>query len=96
LLFTDYKSTFIEYTDHSTNHSNRIIQIANLLNGENDLSNFEIALFVLSAYYHDIGMYVSKEQYKQLNTDVKKLPEYSKLKETIINDEILVDSCDID
>ena len=90
------ESTFIEYTDHSSNHSKRIIQIATLLNGENDLNEFELALFILSAYYHDIGMYVSKKEYIQLSSEIIKLPEYPKLKESIYNDEKLVnkDKCD--
>ncbi len=80
----DIESMFAEYTDHSCNHSERIIKIATLLNGKNELNKFEIALFILSSYYHDIGMYVSKEQYKKVNAKLKKKPEYNNLKESII------------
>ena len=54
------------------------------------MNKFELALFVLSSYYHDIGMYVSKEEYKQINIKIKSLPEYQNLKESLINNEKLV------
>src|SRR6266487_316331 len=55
------------FTDHSVNHSDRIIGILeqvleeNLsLGGESSLSDDEILILVLAALFHDIGMQVPK------------------------------------
>jgi hypothetical protein len=53
---------FSEYTDHSVEHSERVLELAErLVVGET--SAFEKALLILFAYYHDWGMVVSDEEY---------------------------------
>lgn len=46
---------FDEYTDHSESHSERILSLGSMLNKGNELNQFEIAIFILSCYYHDLG-----------------------------------------
>lgn len=55
------QNVFHEYTDHSSNHSKSVLQIGEKLNSA-ELNIFEKAIFVLSAYFHDVGMNVSQSE----------------------------------
>jgi hypothetical protein len=47
---------FGEYTDHGVSHSCAVLRLADKLVAQNQLSEWEILIFVLSAFHHDIGM----------------------------------------
>lgn len=55
------KNVFNEFTDHSSQHAKRVLEIGEMLN-TSVLNKFEKSLFILSAYFHDIGMNVSQER----------------------------------
>ncbi len=56
------KDVFKEYTDHSHKHSDAVLRIGDELTRNISLNKWEIAIFVLSCYYHDIGMYVTEAE----------------------------------
>ena len=58
------KNVFNEFTDHSSEHAKSVLEIGEKLN-TSELNKFEKALFILSAYFHDIGMNVSQERIDQ-------------------------------
>ncbi len=72
---------FDEYTDHSSNHSFAVLMNGNKLSENIPLNEVEVAIFVLSCYYHDIGMCVS-------NGDIEK---YKNTKDFAIEKEYLID-----
>ncbi|MDR1200335.1 MAG: ATP-binding protein [Tannerellaceae bacterium] len=66
------RDTFPTYTLHNDLHSINLLELmANLV--KNDIENInglELAIFILSAYYHDIGMVFSPEERNQLQNEV--------------------------
>lgn len=51
--------TFPDYTEHGIRHSERILDILNLILSDNlkeELNEYEIFFLVSAAYFHDIGM----------------------------------------
>lgn len=56
------KDVFKEYTDHSCKHSYAVLKIGDELAENISLNKWEIAIFILSCYYHDIGMYVTEAE----------------------------------
>ena len=53
---------FAEYTDHSVAHSRRVLQITEQLVTES-ITDYEKALLILFAYFHDWGMVVTEKEY---------------------------------
>jgi len=60
-ILDNVENVFCEYTDHSSNHSKKVLLIGEELNSE-ELNIFEKAIFVLSAYFHDVGMNISQSE----------------------------------
>lgn len=58
----EIKNVFKEYTDHSSKHSYAVLKIGDELTKDIPLNKWEISIFVLSCYYHDIGMYITEEE----------------------------------
>ena len=56
------KDLFKEYTDHSCKHSYSVLKIGDELTQSVPLNKWEISIFILSCYYHDIGMYITDSQ----------------------------------
>ncbi|MDO9340002.1 MAG: hypothetical protein Q7T72_05675 [Bacteroidales bacterium] len=82
------KNVFNEYTDHSSQHAKCVLEIGERLN-TSVLNKFEKALFILSAYFHDIGMNVSQEridQYVESLNDNLNLDFY--LKEVVVSQDL--------
>lgn len=79
------KSVFQEYTDHSYKHSLALIRLGDKLLCNNKLSSWEIAIFLLSAFHHDIGMYFDETEYEEIfkSTNFLRMKPY--LEDTIIS-----------
>ena len=71
-------NVFSEYTDHSSQHSLKVLKLGDKLIGKNNLNIWEIAIFILSAYYHDIGMYLKSDELNSRisSTKFKKIYPY--------------------
>jgi len=67
-----YKLYFPEFTDHTILHSLQVVDFCNKLIGDNIslLNEDEIYVLLMSAYLHDCGMGISKEDYKLLYSRV--------------------------
>lgn len=61
-LCEQIKNVFKEYTDHSYRHSYAVLKIGDELTKGISLNKWEISIFVLSCYYHDIGMLITEMQ----------------------------------
>lgn len=57
-LLKEIKRTFPTYTNHDAEHSLKILKLVEMLLGDNidKLSESELAVILLSAYWHDLGM----------------------------------------
>jgi hypothetical protein len=55
------QNIFSEYTDHSTAHAKIVLKNGENLNRE-ELNIYEKAIFVLSSYFHDVGMNVPQDR----------------------------------
>jgi len=77
-LLGDIGSVFCEYTDHSLDHSVKVLALGDKLLDKNSLSVWEIAVFVLTAFYHDIGMNCTQDEIEKLtdSQDFNKLRPY--------------------
>lgn len=60
---------FGEYTDHGVFHSCEVLRLADKLVAQNRLSEWEILIFVLSAFHHDIGMSCPSDSLEGLEDD---------------------------
>ena len=62
-------SFFPEYTLHDQTHFLRVTELMSYILGEqiNNLSEIEIGLLILSAFYHDQGMLVTEQEYSSLS-----------------------------
>lgn len=76
-------TVFSEFTDHSAEHSRRVLKIGESLD-EGKLNDYEKAVFVLSSYYHDIGMIVNESELNQYLNTLEKKPNLDVLVENII------------
>lgn len=78
----DYYSN---YTDHGKNHSETILTNVLRMFGEEELkklSSFDIWLLLESAYLHDCGMYISKEEAEKTLKDEKFIFYFKEIYET--------------
>lgn len=89
-------SFFKEYTDHSSKHSEKILKIADRLNVNNELNKYELAVFILAAYFHDKGMFASADEFNDILLKIKTQPEYNYLKNQILTDDKLQDQDEIE
>lgn len=63
---------FEEYTKHDISHINQMLQLLNLIIPKetfNRLTDADSLLIVLSIYFHDLGMLVSKKEYRERNNN---------------------------
>lgn len=62
-----------QYTLHDESHFLRVVEIMSMVLGETiiQLNSVEICLLILTAYYHDQGMVMTEDEYKNLSTDAK-------------------------
>jgi molecular chaperone HtpG len=73
-LNTRIPMVFPNYTMHDIGHSLRIIKyMGELVNNVNELSDLEIALLILAALLHDVGMAAGQEEIDLIKAE--KLPE---------------------
>ncbi|WP_443936842.1 HD domain-containing protein [Pedobacter sp. MW01-1-1] len=82
---------FPKYTLHNTGHSFRIINyMANLVDDVNSLSELEIALLILSALLHDIGMAISDEDIQAIKNETFTFSDikFSAMLNLLKNDEV--------
>jgi len=86
-ILENIKCTFDEYTDHSSKHSLAVLKIGDELTENINLNKWEISIYILSCYYHDIGMSVGE-------CEKKKLVSHSEYKKTAIflRDQIVSDN----
>lgn len=76
-------SIFKEYTDHTKNHSIKVLDLATRLNGSNKLTMYELAVFILSSFYHDIGMFVKVNEMNEYINTIERHGNYEALSEDI-------------
>ena len=76
-------TVFEEYTDHGPKHAYEVLRLGDTLLGQNDLISWEIAIFALACFYHDIGMHCTEDEYNNLENTEAFQREYPYLKETI-------------
>lgn len=76
---------FSEYTDHGWNHSKKLLQLGDKLLGNNNLSPWEIAVFILAVCYHDIGMYCNSKELDEIVNSNEFKNIYPYLLENIIS-----------
>ena len=76
-MLDSFLSWFPSFTDHSALHSMDVLAFCNELLGDqiNNLTIQECYVLVMSCYMHDMGMGISKEDYKALSKKLK-LDEY--------------------
>jgi len=74
LELNNVQNIFREYTDHSSSHAEAVLRNGEELN-TSKLNIYEKAIFILSSYFHDIGM----------NVPQNKIDEYINSLETNIN-----------
>ncbi|OCL26279.1 hypothetical protein U472_09720 [Orenia metallireducens] len=79
------KDIFEEYTDHGWSHSKKLLQLGDQLLGDNKLSSWEIAVFILAVCYHDVGMYCSSEELNEIINSKEFENVYPYLRENIIS-----------
>jgi len=60
-----------QYTLHDESHFLRVVELMEMVLGEsiNQLNSIELCLLILTAYYHDQGMVMNEEEYKNLSSD---------------------------
>ncbi len=75
------KDVFKEYTDHSCKHSYAVLKIGDELTKNIPLNKWEIAIFILSCYYHDIGMYITEAE----KTDIVSKQSYKRMANFLID-----------
>lgn len=66
VMLEKYKGIFPYFTDHSMRHAINVIEFANKIIGEDDIEKMnveEIFIFLLGAYFHDVGMGVSEKDF---------------------------------
>jgi len=81
-------NTFAEYTDHSSSHSEKVMEIGSKLN-TCGLNIYEKAVFVLASYFHDIGMCVPEDDLKKHIDDLGKDINIDYFLQNIVNTEQL-------
>ncbi|MBR5537825.1 MAG: hypothetical protein IKU58_07995 [Clostridia bacterium] len=64
-MLQQYRSTFPEYTDHSTLHTLEIVDSCNLLIGDqiDRLSADDLYVLLMGALFHDVGMGISEKDF---------------------------------
>ena len=66
-------ATSPQYTLHDESHFLRVVELMAMVLGESieQLNSIELCLLILTAYFHDQGMVMSENEYKQLCTDAE-------------------------
>jgi hypothetical protein len=86
-MLDSVSTIFKEYTDHSSQHSTKVLQLAELLlyNNFDSLSKWDLAVLILAIYHHDVGMFCTEEQICSITSsqEYKKLSPY--LKDNILS-----------
>lgn len=59
---------FGEYTDHGERHSKRVFQLGEKLIDNLELDPWEVAVFTLACYYHDVGMACPRAAWDELES----------------------------
>ena len=79
------EDVFEEYTDHSCIRSEKTLTLGTKLLSENTISKWEKAVFILSACYHDIGMYCNEKNLNEIINSQGYRDSYSYLRENILS-----------
>jgi hypothetical protein len=85
---------FAAYTDHGVAHSCTVLKLADKLLAKDELSAWESLIFVLSAFYHDIGMSCPSADLERLGEEPRFQREYWVLKELVVPAARLLDDPD--
>lgn len=64
-------ATSPQYTLHDETHFLRVVELMAMVldNSINELNDVELCLLILAAYYHDQGMVMTEEEYRNLSSD---------------------------
>ena len=67
-----YRSTFPEYTDHSTMHALKIVDSCNRLIGDqlDRLTADDLYVLLMGALFHDVGMGISKKDFYSFCSEI--------------------------
>lgn len=76
---------FKEYTDHSSEHAQKVMFLGDKLLADSALSEWEAAIFILAAYYHDVGMCCSQDELDRLIKNPIFVKESPYLKDNIVS-----------
>lgn len=75
---------FAEYTDHGVAHSCEVLKLADKLLAKNELSEWESLIFVLSAFYHDIGMSCPPAELESIAAEPRFRREHRYLRDLVL------------
>lgn len=77
------KPILIHFTDHSINHSDRMVKLIYDIIGENNnrISEYELFILLISAYVHDIGMQIPLAHGISKSTNELNEEDYKKIRE---------------
>jgi len=64
----EIKKVFKEYADHSFKHSHAVLKIGDELTKDVPLNKWEISIYILSCYYHDIGMHITEAEKEEITS----------------------------
>lgn len=83
----EIKEVFKEYTDHSFKHSYAVLKTGDELAKNIPLNKWEISIFILSCYYHDIGMHITETE----KVEIMSQPAYKKTA-SFLREQIAIDN----
>ena len=84
-----FKKLFPEYTDHSEFHSMNVINLCNLLIGEetiNRMNAHEIYVLLMSCYLHDVGMAITAKNYEEFKDQLGAKAYFKKWPDRYVSD----------
>ena len=80
LLLQKYSSNFPQFTDHSSEHTIAVSNLASDILSDNEINSLnsdEVYVLLAACYLHDVGMCVSQREIRKIENS----SHYSKLKE---------------
>lgn len=83
---------FAEYTDHGVAHSCKVLILGDKLLANQELTKWEALIFILSAFYHDIGMSCTPDEWDSLAGAPSFQREYRCLRELALPFAQLIDN----
>ncbi len=71
-ILSNFKLLFPEYTDHSSLHSMKVIDLCNELIGDQiaKMNADEIYVLLTGCYFHDTGMGITKKDYRDFSKEI--------------------------